>query len=382
MTKKMNRKSQQSRNRWNRIIIWSLLTIAFIIDYILDVKPLVYVCLGIIAVGFGISSSHSKRMVNQALEEAQQERERINMILNRVRKGTSAIDESNECLFEQLKETADISDQIHVAFEDVAKGSEHQLKGTNTIHEATNALYDKLNKTYQMVKNMRGIGLLTTEKTNEGNEKVYSFEKTIKDVNKTMTLAFEVMTELRQKSESIKKIVSTIQDFSNKTNALSLNATIESAISYEQSSRKLTSLVNDIRTLSEEAGKATKEISEQLNDVSSGTELVNEKLERGNQLLTESIQSTKEVTDVFGSIVKQADDLFFSVSSLEEELDELISESQIVLESVNVVSSAIEKHSAHAEKIFTGLEKQGQNISDVFENQEQIKKSITDLKTI
>lgn len=326
-------------------------------------------------------TSYSNKLMHQALTEAEEERERINLILNRVRKSTSVIHESSEFLFEQLKHTSEISEQMNVAFEDIARGTEQQSESTNRIQDATNALYSRVQVSSEMVKNLQSIGNHTLQQTNTGNEKISALENRIKELTETMNILMEIMSELRDKSQNMTVIFSMMDGISNEMNMLALNAQIESAKAGEFGNG-FTVVANHFRHLAEQTKKATKDVSEILNEVSSRTLMVNEKVEEGNVLLQQGVEATNDVTNVFGMISKQVDDLFFSIETVEKELNQLTNESKVVLESVDVVASTIEQHSANTEEVFAGIEEQTQRVNEIFVKHQEMNESINNLKTL
>jgi methyl-accepting chemotaxis protein len=147
-----------------------------------------------------------------------------------------------------------------------------------------------------------------TEKINNVNQKLDNFGLTVKD--------------LSQNSESIKEVVSLIQDISDQTNLLALNAAIEAARAGE-AGRGFAVVADEVRKLAEKARTATDEIAK---NVSEMLKHVNYTLSETEQINVYT-QQTREVVERssinFERMVKDFENTNSQLTTIASAIEEL-----------------------------------------------------------
>jgi methyl-accepting chemotaxis protein len=185
-------------------------------------------------------------------------------------------------------ESVNVAQRIKISTQNTMKQKELADIIFNYSDEATVAI-GEISQNVQFIadstdKNLKTAqGSLTelkdvTEKINNVGQKLDNFGITVKD--------------LSQNSESIKEVVSLIQDISDQTNLLALNAAIEAARAGE-AGRGFAVVADEVRKLAEKARSATEEIAKN----------VAEMLKHVNSTLSETeeisvyTQQTREVVE-------------------------------------------------------------------------------------
>lgn len=185
-------------------------------------------------------------------------------------------------------ESVNVAQRIKISTQNTLKQKELADIIFNYSDEATVAI-GEISQNVQFIadstdKNLKTAqGSLTelkdvTEKINNVGHKLDNFGLTVKD--------------LSQNSESIKEVVSLIQDISDQTNLLALNAAIEAARAGE-AGRGFAVVADEVRKLAEKARSATEEIAKN----------VSEMLRHVNSTLSETeeisvyTQQTREVVE-------------------------------------------------------------------------------------
>jgi methyl-accepting chemotaxis protein len=185
-------------------------------------------------------------------------------------------------------ESVNVAKRIRVSAENALKQKELADIIFNYSDEATVAI-GEISQNVQFIADSTDKNLKTaqgslielkdvTEKINNVNQKLDNFGLTVKD--------------LSQNSESIKEVVSLIQDISDQTNLLALNAAIEAARAGE-TGRGFAVVADEVRKLAEKARTATDEIAK---NVSEMLKHVNYTLSETEQINVYT-QQTREVVE-------------------------------------------------------------------------------------
>lgn len=253
-------------------------------------------------------------------------------------------------------ESVNVAQRIKASTENTLKQKELSDIIFNYSDEATVAI-GEISQNVQFIsdstdKNLKTAqGSLTelkdvTEKINNVGQKLDNFGLTVKD--------------LSQNSESIKKVVSLIQDISDQTNLLALNAAIEAARAGE-AGRGFAVVADEVRKLAEKARSATEEIAKN----------VSEMLRHVNTTLSET-EEISVYTQQTREVVERSSNNF----------ERMVKDFEKTNSQLTTIASAIEELSLTNAEIHGRVNEIHSLTEDVTEEMEQSQKSSKDLSRI
>ncbi|EMF90620.1 PAS domain S-box protein [Leptospira santarosai str. ST188] len=199
-----------------------------------------------------------------------------------------------------VEETASASQELSSTLDGIVKSIHLQSSSLTAINDGIG----EINESIQNVsKSMEGLASQTTSVKQKASQSEETFER-----------AILAMNEIKEYSSGISKIVGIITSISEKTNLLSLNASIESARAGE-AGKGFSVVAEEIAKLADQTRNSIKDIINLIDNTTKAVELGAEKFQR-------SLSIVNQLTDYIGEVNSSATivtaSLFAQVGKLAE----------------------------------------------------------------
>lgn len=251
-----------------------------------------------------------------------------------------------EALEKIVSSIRSVIENIEEAGRQVSSGSEEMSRNSAVLSTAAeeqsttvSQLNDKLNLVYDEISNnakiaceqASGTAKECMELVNEGNVKMGNM--------------LEAMNEINGTSAQIANIIKTIQDISEQTNILSINASIEAA-RVGAAGKGFAVVAGEVGKLAEKTAQAakstTKLIKSSIQSVRNGTVIANETAEMLGKIVEKTDATAKVVEDIADASAKQA-----------ESVKDVLSGMNIISSEVNQVSNSARECADSSEELAT-----------------------------
>jgi len=257
---------------------------------------------------------------------------------------------------------ASSSAQISASVEELAAGSDMQVSHIEELKTSIDEINHSIEDTAKNIVIVSEKAKKAGEIASSGGSIVQESINKMNQINKTALEAADLLKELTKSSQQIGAIVNVINDIADQTNLLALNAAIEAARAGEHG-RGFAVVADEVRKLSENTTKATKEIAQMIKKIQTETE----KAYKTMLISAEEINSGKELSAKSG-----------------ESLNEIIKATEEVANLILQIAAAAEQQSANSATITHNAERINQIVKESTQGIMQIAKAadgLTQLST-
>ena len=234
----------------------------------------------------------------------------------------------NRGLSELLLQISQSADNVAASSEQVSSGSQNLAQGTTeqaaSVEELTGMMSEISDQAYRNSRDAQ-----------EASEKAQMVKENATESSRSMHEMVKAMAEISGKSDEIRKIVKTIEDFSFQTNILALNAAVEAARAGDRG-KGFSVVANEVRSLANQSSAASKStaalIQSSLQAVENGRKIANET----DNALAEVVSGIDNVSEL----------LFHITDASSKQFDA----NRQVTENINLISEVVQTNSATAEE--------------------------------
>jgi len=234
----------------------------------------------------------------------------------------------NRGLSELLLQISQSADNVAASSEQVSSGSQNLAQGTTeqaaSVEELTGMMSEISDQAYRNSRDAQ-----------EASEKAQMVKENATESSRSMQEMVKAMAEISGKSDEIRKIVKTIEDFSFQTNILALNAAVEAARAGDRG-KGFSVVANEVRSLANQSSAASKStaalIQSSLQAVENGRKIANET----DNALAEVVSGIDNVSEL----------LFHITDASSKQFDA----NRQVTENINLISEVVQTNSATAEE--------------------------------
>jgi methyl-accepting chemotaxis protein len=298
--------------------------------------------------GVRVITSGTAKLLIRARDQASVT-ESSSMVVENVRVGIGAVVRAADGVNELTHDASSRSLQLQASAEEVARSTDHLFQSVEKTSASTTEMNASMNEMSKRTDVLSGISdeVLsfvaqmdsTIEELRAGAQSTAGISREVREdaeagggaVNRTVAginvsreLSIEtaqVLDTLQQSVGQISQIVNVIEEITNRTNLLALNAAIIAAQAGEQGAG-FTVVADEIRELAERTRGSTKEIGTIIKAVQSGSREAVAKMREGMVRVEENVGLAEEAAASLGKIVESATRSFEMATRISGSLDE------------------------------------------------------------
>lgn len=214
----------------------------------------------------------------------------------------------------------------------------------------------------------------TNDKTLNGAKSLDSTVKLLYKMKESVNISADVINELSEKSKTIANITTTISSISEQTNLLALNASIEAARAGENG-KGFSVVAEEVRKLAEQSSDSTQGISIEIQQIQQQVANAVTVMKDSINYVGLSTSSIDDISSIFTGIEKEIENIKDMSLNISEIAKVLLTENKKINEAVSNTSAIIEESVASTlcfeemvnrqENMFLNLKKSSEDLDEL-----------------
>ena len=195
------------------------------------------------------------------------------------------------------------STELQAAATQQASGAREQASTTTEVSATVRELLSTFRQIATSAQQVSKAANETAAATNQGSQTVDQSQEAIETVRRQVDLIVSHMLDLGKRSQEIGGILDIINELSEQTNILAINATIESAGAGEHG-RRFAVVAEEIRKLADRVGASTKDVRTLIDEIRAAANTTIMATEDGSKAVQHSARRFAEVAGTFKRIAE------------------------------------------------------------------------------
>jgi methyl-accepting chemotaxis protein len=249
----------------------------------------------------------------------------------------------SEVFLKTFKNISNAMDEIEQGISQQAKDAEECLVQMDNLSQKITLVSD----------NTKEIGQITDQTKLKIKEGTLVTEDLNQKTQSTIQITTDIINDIERlkiKSLSISNIISVINEISNQTNLLSLNASIEAARAGEYG-KGFSVVASEIRKLAEQSQGSVNEIRKIIESIQGDTRKASETAKSAESVLQLQVSAVKNTTDSFNNINDSVEKLIVYVNYISQNVGNIEEARVTTMGAIENISTVLEEIAASSNTV-------------------------------
>lgn len=270
------------------------------------------------------------------------------------------------------------SEQIAISMDEIAKGASSQASNNYKSLEYLTTLSNDIEKVDSDMKTVSRIIHDTKYLSQNAIQSVKSLNEKSVQTNKVSEDIVTHINSFYADMKQIQNIVKFIDNISEETNLLSLNAAIEAARAGE-AGRGFAVVADQVKKLANQTKESLSSISNAIQNIQSRADLAFISANKTQEIVVDQMNAVNETDDSFKAIFGSMENISKYMKEFEVSVNYILDSSTKTLEALNNISSVSQETAASVEEISATTQQQIDGISEVSSQSRLLKEMAQEL---
>ncbi|MFB2518030.1 MULTISPECIES: methyl-accepting chemotaxis protein [unclassified Lysinibacillus] len=306
--------------------------------------------------------------------------EKLKQTIHSIYSVSETVAASSEELAQSSNEVQAGTEQITVTMQELASGTETQASTTGDLAETMTAFKRSIHETTQEGIELSEHSSHVQKLTVSGKSLMVQSTKQMAKINEIVLDSVKKVENLNEQSAEISKLVSVIDDISNQTNLLALNAAIEAARAGEHG-KGFAVVADEVRKLAEQVQFSVTDIATIVQRIQGETGNVTSALQTGYEEVKRGTAQLDETNETFEKISDAVGDMIVNISTISTNLNQLAQNSETINASIDDMASISQESAAGVEQTTATVEETAATMDEIARSANQLAGMAEELNT-
>ncbi len=319
--------------------------------------------------------------LEEKIKESNEAKSKTELLLGKLSETIESLNEASCTISEGISTTAEVSEQISVASNEVANKATREVETMNNIQSFMQIGEQGLDEVTSAVEIMSELSSSTKDVVLQGASKVDDLSREMTKVKDNIISTVTLINNLNEENLKIVKIIDTVSEIAGQTNLLALNASIEAARAGEHG-KGFAVVADEVKKLAENSKESTNQIISILNSISERTNAVSDEIVKEKKSIEICNEHTNIVKDLFRNINNNTGDVLDHSENVSQQIKGLVTvfaktstEVDGISENVETTASAMEEISANISELNNNID----GISNTYKNIDELSTKLSEI---
>lgn len=303
-------------------------------------------------------------------------------MIHTIKESALNMKEGSDYLSEVSSEVHENAVGISEASNEMAAGVQDQTTDLMNILEIVSVFSAKIDNIVNKITIINDKTVTVNDEVKSGNENTISLRKSVNGVDDTFKEFVLKINSLTNNIGQITEITKLINSIAEQTNLLALNASIEAARAGEAGkgfavvAEEIRSLAEQCKTSAENIDKLIRNVSEEADIISNGTENLDNELKCQVSIIDTTVNSYKEITNNIYEISEHITEITKAVNEIDNDKNDILSKVESSTAVGEQVSASTEEIAASTDNMKTSSDKVNEASKKLLNLSEEVNKKI------
>lgn len=289
--------------------------------------------------------------------------------------------QSSGDLGQSAEQTSKASEQITLTIQEVATGSEYQVK---VVEENSQLFHDISFSVKQIATNAENATYAANEAletAHSGEDFIQTMISQMQQVSDTVSGLAKTVKGLGDSSQEIEQIVTVITGIAEQTNLLALNAAIEAARAGEYG-RGFAVVAEEVRKLAEQSADSTMQIKQLVQAIQTETRNTVAGTASMTSIVGEGLNVANEAGTAFAKIKSSVANVAEQIQGVSKEVRHISDKTEQIIDSTNMIAKVATETAAGTQNISAAAEQQLASMEEIHSSVSELSKMANELELL